>query len=63
MKKGLYFLLIVVVLVAFTGTVSADELLKNPLGKDATFVGVITAIANYIAGLVAGLAVIMFVWA
>lgn len=61
MKKGLFFLLIAIVLVTFAGGVSAD-LLPNPLG-DVTFLNVICRIVNYVSGLVAALAVLMFVWA
>lgn len=61
MRKGLYFLLVFAVLLVFADGASA-VLLTNPLG-DATFTGVITKIADYITGLIAGLATIMFIWA
>ncbi len=63
MKRNLIILLLSITLLSLTTSVLAQVGLPNPLGATTTFAALIVNIANYIATLVGGLAVIMFVWA
>ena len=62
-KKNSVFLLTLVGLFIFINSVFAQVVLPNPLGNTTTFTALFTNIGNYIASLVGGLAVIMFIWA
>lgn len=61
MKRGLIFLITLIILFGLANPVLA-LLLPNPLSA-YTFQELITKIVNYIATVVGGLAVIVFIWA
>lgn len=60
MKKNLFFLSILLIFLGFAGPAFALQL-ADPLGG-VTFAGLIAKITGYISSLIAGLAVLMFVW-
>ena len=62
MKKNVVFFLTLGLMLIFATPVLAIQL-DNPLGGVGDFPTLIAKIAEYISGLVAALAVLMFVWA
>ena len=60
----IFFLIVFIIFLSLTTSVLAEQIkLQNPLGNVNDFLTLLKNIANYIAGLVGLLAVIMLVWA
>ena len=63
MKKNLILLFVAVILLGSSIFVSAQTNLPNPLDPVEDFATLIENIVFYITGLVAGIAVLVFIWA